>query len=91
MTTEKTCRKCTAALPAAPGPGRPRRYCSSACRRTAAYELRRVQAGLVKVEGQLVGARAGWWGPDATKVVSVFEAERVRLEERLLVLLEGTT
>lgn len=80
------CVKCGADLPT-PGRGRPRRYCGTGCRRAAEYELRRVQQALLDVEDRIRGARFGW-GVHPERSLPKFEAERVRLEDRLKHLLD---
>jgi hypothetical protein len=47
----ETCVKCGVILPPK-GVGRPPRYCSTACRRTAEYELRRLQRHLERLEDE---------------------------------------
>ncbi|WP_189110504.1 hypothetical protein [Streptomyces camponoticapitis] len=75
-------------MPARPGPGRPATYCSKACRRAAEYELRRIQAALETVEGQIRSCRFGWGGRSMERDFPKYEAERVRLEARLRELLD---
>ena len=50
-----------------------------------------MQAALTKVEDQIRGAGFGWWGSAGAELLPGFEAERVRLEDRLLVLLDDGT
>lgn len=47
-----TCRKCGNALPERAGTGRPALYCSSACRRAAEYEIRRLSRRLERLEDE---------------------------------------
>ena len=81
------CPKCEKPVPERDGPGRPRRYCSDGCRRSAEYELRRIQRALESVEEQIRWCRFGWSGrrPDDE---AKYEEERQRLEARLLVLVD---
>lgn len=88
MTPPVRCAKCSRPLAERTGPGRPALYCSTACRRSAEYELRRVQAALEDVEGQLRATRLGWYGRTEADRVK-FDAIRAELEARLLVLLGG--
>ncbi len=82
------CVKCSRPLPEQSGPGRPPIYCSTACRRAAEYELRRVQASLEHVEEQVRACAFGWYGRKPAHA-GPYEGERVRLEARLRLLLGG--
>jgi hypothetical protein len=46
------CIKCSAPLPNDAGPGRPASYCSLACRRAGAFEIRRATARLERLEDE---------------------------------------
>jgi hypothetical protein len=81
------CRKCGGPVPAQAGPGRPAAYCSKGCRRAREYELRRLERALFDVEEQIRACRFGWNGR-TSRDEPKFEAERVRLEDRLRVLLD---
>jgi hypothetical protein len=81
------CRRCGAELPASSGPGRPRSYCSTGCRRAAEYEARRLQKALGDVEEQIRWCRFGW-NCRTEADIPKFDAERQRLEERLRVVLD---
>lgn len=86
---EKACLRCGSALVARlAGRGRPPSYCSTACRRAAEYELRRVQQGLASLEERARRYRLGWFGRSKEPPPEIDE-ERRRLEERLRALLEG--
>lgn len=63
----RSCVRCRTPLPEPAGTGRPRRYCSTACRK-AAYRRRVSKPGRA--------ARADWWTPAAL-------AERMRSEHHL--------
>lgn len=93
MTDELKCR-CGVALDR-PATGRPPRYCSTSCRRSAEYDVRRAQSLLLRAEKALQDARlhaeldhgdvwareAAWW-----------RAEVLRLEddlEQVLMIQEG--
>ena len=52
------------------------------------YELRRLQKALEEVEEQQRWCRLGWHGRRAAQALT-YEAERVRLEDRMRELLEG--
>jgi len=52
------------------------------------YELRRLQKALEEVEEQQRWCRLGWHGRRATQA-STYEAERVRLEDRMRELLDS--
>lgn len=81
----RSCRKCGRLVERAAGPGRPRDYCSTGCRRAREYELRRLQVGLEQVEEQLRWCRINRRGPSQ---LAKFDDERKRLEERLRELLD---
>jgi hypothetical protein len=77
------CLTCRAPLerPARPAAGRPPRYCSTACRRAAEYELRRLQRFLERLELRAAIARAEddyWLAPRYRREVR--KAERRLLE-----------
>lgn len=82
-----TCRKCGSELPTRTGRGRSPTYCSSGCRRATEYELRRLQKALELVEEQARWCRFGWHGRRPTEAAK-YDAERVRLEDRLRELLD---
>lgn len=91
-----TCLKCDQTL-AQPKTGRPRVYCSQACRRSAEFEIKRVQSRLQLLEQILM-----WKEPleDGLPKVRRLQAEkeiaelkeRIGLaEQRLLALLQETS
>ena len=47
------CASCGAALEPSPGPGRPKTYCSEACRRVAEFQIRGIVRRLEKYELEL--------------------------------------
>jgi len=53
MTVAAVCRKCSAPVARGDGPGRPRSYCSVACRRSAERELRRLDRQIEAVEDRV--------------------------------------
>ncbi len=80
-----TCRKCGDPVEQTGGRGRPRTYCSTGCRRAAEREIRRADRAVELVEEQLRWRRIN--GVRKTTLAR-FESERVRLEERLRLLLD---
>lgn len=95
-----TCRKCGAALAGRPGVGRPAWYCSTGCRRAAEYELRRAQDALATVEKRarehreqialesVYGLNCCGRGQALVRHLEGIEAERMRLESRMQLLLD---
>lgn len=90
------CVKCGALL-TRPPTGRPPRYCSTACRRVAEYEVRRLQRHLEREERLEAQWRrdsdpdtrfAGGSVEYATRMLAVTVAEIARLEARLRELLD---
>jgi hypothetical protein len=67
-----------------PTTGRPRVYCSTACRRAAELEIRRCNRRLERLEESASNLRL--WGT-ATKQLPRVEAEIERAQARLLALL----
>src|SRR5215218_7948151 len=100
MTDRGSCAKCSSPL-SQPARGRPKRYCSTACRRAAEFELRRVQKALTTAENEAEAARrtvetrdaglAGYGGAltPGRECLALEQASRrvVELEERMRVLL----
>ena len=91
-----TCVKCGKPLPERSGPGRPQLYCSPGCRRSAEHEVRRAERALERTEVILrrhrtsVRRAAFLCCMGATdEHVGALDAERVRLEDRLRLLLAG--
>ena len=54
----RICPACGEIIPESAGPGRPRKYCSAACSRSAELEIRRVNALLEHLENRLSECRA---------------------------------
>jgi hypothetical protein len=54
MDSTRECPVCSAPFPASSGPGRPRIYCSTSCRKRAGHEVEAVQARQRRAE------RADW-------------------------------
>lgn len=86
------CLICTRPLPPATGRGRPRAYCSPACRRTAEFEIRRLHARLGQLEVRAselrLEAAAPTWTNDwqkhqARRQAAAVEDEIARLTARL--------
>lgn len=91
----KQCR-CGAALPPQDGPGRPRRYCSKACRRVAETERARVERLLETLEGRRIANRLqGTTGGaqlsyvDAQDVALTTEIDKLETRLRALYDTEG--
>ncbi|MCP5278551.1 MAG: hypothetical protein H6935_09335 [Thiobacillus sp.] len=79
------CIKCNAELPKIEGPGRPKGYCSTACRRAAEHEVRRLDRRIDELESRLSYIRTGGFAlPGEVDRVS---AELQRLERRMLMLM----
>lgn len=89
---EKACVMCRAEL-THPATGRPRMYCSTACRRAAEYELRRLQALMLMAEKEELRARSRQlteYRSDALDgLVRFWVGETLRLRTRLQLLLAG--
>ena len=85
---EKKCRVCGDDLPeaAADPRGRPRNYCSKACRRAAEFEIRRVERQIGELEASIVAVRISEYPVMGISVPRV-EAEILRQRDRLLKLL----
>ena len=95
------CRRCGGVLAAREGAGRPSSYCGRGCKLSVEHEVRRVEGALGRAEGRLSGERlraarvaADPHGMEALlgvgpcrPVPEFWEAEVVRLEGRLRVLL----
>jgi len=94
MSDSRACPVCGSIVPESTG-GRPARYCSPTCRRLAAYELRRVQARLVRLENQAEACRRDRSGlADAhfsspEQRAADIQAELDRNTARLRELIEG--
>ena len=91
-----SCVKCGAALPPGKAVGRPQRYCSTACRRLAEYEVSRLQSRLSRMEDALLAEKhdrlglKDLRGRDVEARMLDLRADIAEAEARLLVLiLEG--
>jgi hypothetical protein len=94
------CPKCGNELPQREGAGRPARYCSTTCKRAAAYEITRLNRRLQSLEDRASNERleqfennltksAGWLdmcGGDVAHRIAALESEIGRAEGRLLAL-----
>ena len=83
----ENCLKCGKPLESSTGKGRPNTYCSTACRRTAEFEIRRINLRLIKLEEQASNARLGYGMPSEGHIRKLKD-EIALYEERLRVLLE---
>lgn len=84
------CVKCGGPIAEAAATGRPKKYCSPACRRSAEHEIRRVNVLLGKLEQQASHARLGY-GCSTPASIAKLEGEIAHQEARLRALLEGGT
>ena len=97
MCDETQCFKCAAQIQQ-PATGRPRRFCSDACRVATNYEIRRLNSRLESLETEASrlrherdnGLRDGG-GRTQAELLAATEAEIVDGERRLRLLLEGQT
>ena len=91
------CIKCGATLPPSAATGRPRVYCSVACRRAGEFELRRLQKHLEDLEDSEQHIRLYGGASHAAvlngpaEAMQRLQAERERLEARLRELLTDET
>ena len=76
--TMKTTCPCGQPLTRAAGAGRPAKYCSTACRRAAEFEIRRIYKLLARLEDRLVNLRLGY-----ASINPEFEAARLNDEIEL--------
>lgn len=80
------CAKCGIPLPRQDqAPGRPKTFCSAACRRAAALEVRRIDTRLAKLETELMNTRLP--GHLILAKPEELAAEIARQEDRLRKLL----
>lgn len=86
----ESCVKCGGPIAEASTTGRPKKYCSPACRRSAEHEIRRVNTLLGKLEERASHVRLGH-GYSTPDSIAKLEGEIARQEARLRVLLEGGT
>lgn len=82
-----SCIKCGLEIKQEKATGRPKQYCSPACRRAAEYEIRRLDARLSGLENDMLAHRLGRMmdlrGDNEAKI----NAEITRAEQRLKELL----
>lgn len=95
MEKRRTCVKCEGPL-VQPKTGRPRWYCSPACRRAGEFELRRLQARLQQLEDTVTWKRhvhglTALQKRVRAEEVAEYEASIAACEARLLALLSETT
>lgn len=76
--TARCCAICRVDLPEYAGTGRPARYCSTACRRSAEFEVRRINSLLEKLEAEL-SACMTWGNQSAAAMVCGAEVAMQRL------------
>lgn len=85
--SKDSCKKCGAPIAQSEVAGRPKTYCGHACRRAAELEVRRIDARLGRLEGELMQTRLNGY-LSLTKPGEI-EAEIERQESRLRELLAG--
>ena len=83
----RACVKCGNPIQSVAAEGRPKKYCSVACRRSAEHEIRRTNALLGKLEERASNARLGYGAPSDGQIARL-EAEIARQENRLRGLLD---
>lgn len=81
-----SCVKCGNPIEAVAAEGRPKKYCSVACRRSAEHEIRRVNTLLGKLEERASNARLGYGVPNSDQDAKL-EREISHQEARLRALL----
>ena len=96
MNGETRCVKCGNVLPPPSAVGRPAKYCSTACRRLAEYEVSRLQSRLSRLEDELLRERHNnsglkdWNGCDVAARMVDLRADIAEAEARLReLILEG--
>jgi len=86
------CPICGNGLQPVSGAGRPRRYCSAACRRMGEMEVKRIAERLKGLEEREMSTRLASesypWDDDPRQLAKEIERQRTRLRE-LLERLEG--
>ena len=92
------CQKCGNKLREPDGPGRPRKFCSKACRRAGEYEVTRINRRIGALEEKLSYYRMMVSARDRTyimeydcpprKAIKIVEKEIKLQEKRLLQLME---
>lgn len=85
----ENCLKCGAPLETGSGKGRPKAYCSTACRRSAEYEIRRVDQRLAALELDAQNIRLGRMMILSGRETEKIEVEIGLLEARLKLLLSA--
>ena len=85
----ENCLKCKAPLEASNGKGRPKAYCSTACRRSAEMEIRRADKRLNALENDALNIRLGCGFDLSDGYAKEINAEIERLEARLKLLLSA--
>ena len=89
MNGETRCVKCGNVLPPPSAVGRPAKYCSTACRRLAEYEVSRLQSRLSRLEDELLREKRNnsglqdWCGRDAAARMVDLRADIEDTEARL--------
>ena len=82
-----SCVKCGLKIKLASSTGRPKQYCSPACRRAAEYEIRRVDARLAGLENDMQAHRLGRMmdinGDNAALLTLEIARAELRLKELL--------
>lgn len=80
---KNTCVKCGSTIDGLATTGRPKAYCSTACRRSAELEVRRLNSRLEKLEVSLSNTRLGYYSfepeKDAAKLVEEIAIQEARL------------
>lgn len=79
----RNCIKCGANIAAHAGAGRPKAYCSDACRRSADLEIRRIDRRMEKLEMDAQNLRLGrgmFTDCDAEKIAAEIEQNEARLK-----------
>lgn len=85
----ENCLKCGAPLESGNGKGRPKAYCSTACRRSAEMEIRRCDQRLGALESDAQNIRLGRMMDLGGNNMESINMEINRLEEKLKVLLSA--
>jgi hypothetical protein len=79
------CPRCSRAIPASEGAGRPATYCSPGCRRAAEYEIRRINDRLDHLEQRFSALRftihRTGWEDDPALLEAEIARQRARLAE----------
>ena len=83
----KTHCPCGQPLEQKSGAGRPAKYCSTACRRAAEFEIRRIDKLLARLEDRLVNLRLGYFSVDPASESAQLASEIERANIRMAALL----